>query len=120
MVLFVSLLSLLQVLLFIHNTKFFHFIFLFVSLLSIFFSNFENSECILPQLKHPKGVEVHNTMWRPKVAQANNNIQRLKAAKSNNVTMSVFCTFPFYSIFLLSILQNTIIYKFFMWISPLH
>ncbi len=66
-----------------------------------FSSNFKNFKCDFPQLK------------RPKVAQANDNIWCPKATKSNNVTMSVFYTFPFSSNFLLSILQNTIINKFF-------
>jgi hypothetical protein len=98
-VLFVSLLSLAKLLLFFHDTKFFHFIFLIVSL-SFFFSSFENSKCDLPQLEHPKGAKTHNVMWHPKVAEVNNNIRRLKAAKSNNAIVNVFCTFLFFFNFL--------------------
>jgi hypothetical protein len=87
--------------------------------LFLFFS-FKNSECGLPQLEHPKGAKAHNATWHPKVAKVSNNIQRPKATKSNNATVNIFYPFPSFSIFLLSILQNTIINKAFIWISPLH
>jgi hypothetical protein len=65
--------------------------------------NFGNTKRGLPQLECPKGAKAHNAMWRPKVVEVNNDIQHPKVAKSNT-TMSVFYPFPFFSIFLLSIL----------------
>jgi hypothetical protein len=34
-------------------------------------------------------------LWHPKVAEVNNDIWHPKVAKSNNVTVNVFCPFPF-------------------------
>jgi hypothetical protein len=61
--------------------------------------NFENFEHGLPQLEHPKGVEVHNVTSCPKVAKATNDIHHSKAAKSNNTIVSVFCPFFSFQIF---------------------
>jgi hypothetical protein len=71
-------------------------------------------------LEHPKVATIPNIMWHPKVAKANNDIWRPKVEKSNNAILSVFYTLHFSSNFVLSILQNTIINKIFIWISPLH
>lgn len=46
------------------------------------------------------------------IQKLHNDIRYPEFAKSNNAVVSVFYTFPFFSIFLLSILQNTIINKF--------
>ncbi len=107
-VLFVSLLSLLELLLFFHDTKFFTSFFYLFHCHLFLSSSFENFKHGLPQLECPKFIEVNNVMQCPKVTKANNVTQCSKIAESNNVTMSVFHTFPFSSIFLLSILQNII------------
>ncbi len=77
-------------------------------------SNFKNSKRCLPQLECAKVVEATNATWRPKVTEVNNNIWHSKVAKSNNVTVNVFYTFLFSSISFSSILQNTMINKFFI------
>jgi hypothetical protein len=63
-------------------------------------------------LEHPKVAKTNNITQHPKVTKTNNVTLHQKGAKANNATMSVFYTFPFSSIFWLSILQNTIINKF--------
>ncbi len=105
-VLFVSLLSFPKLLIFFHHTKFFYFIFLFVWLLFLCFFQFWK-------------------LWmRPstfKVSKSCKSKQQYPTFESYIIKQHhyVFYTFPFSLIFLLSILQNTMI-KFFIWISPLH
>jgi hypothetical protein len=65
-------------------------------------------------LECPKVEEVNNTMWCPKVVEVNKVTKLSKVAKSNNATMSVFYTFPSSLIFLLLILQNILMNKFFI------